>query len=290
MATTIGSIVKNVAGGFINKTMSRLLGSGISTDSRIVNAKAKWSGRDSKKDWRVKLTIPNGSPLETYFFQNNAVLSPLYENKGVFWPLTPNMIIQHSANFNALAQTHNNYPFQAYQNSQVDQMNIIGEFPVQNQADAKHWVATVHFLRTITKMFFGADDNLKGNPPPILHLSGYGAHMFEKVPVIVNTFNVELRAGIDYISTQQGFTPRASKNPEWDKELAELGIADGIRQPKGTTLEQQLAEGEDATWAPTLSNISVLATPVYSRDTIKKFSLKKFASGELSRQEGIGFI
>ena len=183
-----GKIVKNATGGVINRTLARLTGSGIQTDSRIVQARARWSGKGAQNDWRVKLTIPNGSPLETYFFQNNAVLSPLYENKGMFWPLTPNMIIQHSANFNALAQTHNNYPFQAYQNSQVDQMNIIGEFPVQNQTDAKHWVATVHFLRTITKMFFGADDNLKGNPPPILHLSGYGTHMFEKVPVIVNTF------------------------------------------------------------------------------------------------------
>ncbi len=266
-----GKIVKNATGGVINRTLARLTGSGIQTDSRIVQARARWSGKGAQNDWRVKLTIPNGSPLETYFFQNNAVLSPLYENKGMFWPLTPNMIIQHSANFNALAQTHNNYPFQAYQNSQVDQMNIIGEFPVQNQTDAKHWVATVHFLRTITKMFFGADDNLKGNPPPILHLSGYGTHMFEKVPVIVNTFNVELRGGIDYISTQQDSVYRSQLPPSEQFKL---------------DAENDL----DATWAPTLSNISVLVTPVYSRDTIKNFSLKKFASGELSRQEGIGFI
>ena len=62
----------------------------------------------------------------------------------------------------------------------------------------------MHFLRAVTKMFFGEDEGygLKGNPPPILHLSGYGDKMFRKVPVIINTFNVELRAGIDYISTR----------------------------------------------------------------------------------------
>ena len=76
----------------------------------------------------------------------------------MFWPLTPSMVIQHSANYNAMAQTHSNYPFQAYQNSQVDSLNIIGEFPVQNSEDAKHWVATVNFLRTATKMFFGRDE------------------------------------------------------------------------------------------------------------------------------------
>ena len=291
MATTLGSIVKNVAGGFINKTMSRLLGSGISTDSRIVNAKAKWSGRHDKKDWRVRLQVPQGSPLETFFFDNNTLMAPLKNSRGIFWPLTPAMVIQHTANYNTMEQVHSNYPHFAYQNSQVDQMNIIGEFPVQNQDDARHWVATINFLRTATKMFFGSDQEHKGSPPPILHLSGYGDHMFNKVPVIINTFNVELRQGIDYISTQQGFTPRASKNPEWDKELAELGIADGIRQPKGTTLEQQLAEGEDATWAPTLSNISVLITPIYSRDSVKTFSMHKFVRGELNgKGNEVGFI
>ena len=279
MATTIGSIVKNLAGGFINKTKQRLLGARITTDSRLVNAKAKWSGRHDKKDWRVRLQLPSGSPLETYFFDNNTLMAPLKDSRGIFWPLTPAMVIQHSANYNALSQTHSNYPFQAYQNSQVDQMNIIGEFPVQNSEDAKHWVATIRFLRTITKMFFGEEDAFKGNPPPILHLSGYGDHMFEKVPVIVNTFNVELRQGIDYISTDNTL---ADPLNYFDKEGNFIG--EGLGTSAGW------ATGEDATWAPTLSNISVLVTPVYSRDTIKKFSLKKFASGELSRQEGIGFI
>ena len=59
-------------------------------------------------------------------------------------------------------------------------LNIIGEFPVQNSEDAKHWVATVNFLRTVTKMFFGRDDTgLKGNPPPILHFQDTGPHVPE---------------------------------------------------------------------------------------------------------------
>ena len=269
---TLGSIVKNVAGGFINKTKARLLGSGISTDSRLVNVKAKWSGRHDKKDWRVRLQIPQGSPLEGHFFNNNALLTPLYDIKGFFFPLTPSMIIQHSANYNALSQTHSNYPFQAYQNSQVDQMNIIGEFPVQNAQDAAYWVATVNFLRTVTKMFFGKEQDFKGNPPPILHLSGYGDHMFEKVPVVVNTFNVELRAGIDYISTKQN---------------SPYSIHQG--RPHETMFDP---DSMDQTWAPTISNISVLITPVYSRESVKGFSLADFAAGRLNGkgESDIGFI
>ena len=269
----IGKIVKNVGGGIFNRTLGRLTGAGISTDSRIVNARAKWSGRSDKTDWRVRLQIPNGADaVYNSILANNELMAPLVPSRGIFWPLTPAVVIQHSANYNPLSQTHSNYPFQAYQNSQVDSMNIIGEFPVQNSDDAKHWVATVNFLRTITKMYFGnatteKEKGLKGNPPPIMHMSGYGDHMFSKVPVIVNTFNVELRPGIDYISTKQSEVYRSNVQ-DFDLDSA------------------------DQTWAPTLSNISVLVTPIYSRESIKKFSLQKFARGQLNGKgtDEIGFI
>jgi hypothetical protein len=273
---TLGGIIKNVAGSFFNRTLARLTGAGISTDSRLVQARAKWSGRNDKTDWRVRLQVPEASPLQKFFdFANNPLMAPLAESRGIFWPLTPAVVIQHSANYNAMDQIHSNYPHYAYQNSQVDQMNIIGEFPVQNSEDAKHWVATVNFLRTATKMFFGNDDGdgLKGNPPPILHLYGYGDHMFNKIPVIINSFNVELRPGIDYISTKQSNTPY--------KQLTGPDAGEFLN-----------AEGESQTWAPTLSNISVLITPIYSRDSVKNFSMKKFVRGELNGKGSneVGFI
>jgi hypothetical protein len=269
----VGKIVKNVAGGPFNRTLARLKGARIPTDSRIVQATAAWSGRNDKTDWRVRLQIPNGAD-EVYnaLLADNDLLSPLIPSRGVFWPLTPAVVITHTANYNPLSQTHSNYPFQAYQNSQVDGYNIIGEYPVQNSDDAKHWVATINFLRSVTKMFFGKDQALKGNPPPILHMSGYGDHMFNKVPVVVNTFNVELRPGIDYISTKQ----------DAGGQYREINAVD----------EVALTTGEQQSWAPTLSNISVLVTPIYSRESIKNFSLSEFARGELSgKGDGeIGFI
>ena len=268
----VGKIVKNVGGSFLNRTLSRLKGANIDTDLRLTKTKAQWSGRSDKTDWRVRLQIPsNATSVYDSILADNKLMEPLLESRGIFWPLTPAVVVQHSANYNALSQTHSNYPFQAYQNSQVDSYNIIGEFPVQNSDDAKHWVATVNFLRTITKMYFGKEQALKGNPPPIMHLSGYGDHMFDKVPVIVNTFNVELRPGIDYISTKQ--TQTGYGQGQVDKNLV-----------------QALERGESQTWAPTLSNISVLVTPVYSRESIRNFSLSEFARGELRGTDRIGFI
>jgi hypothetical protein len=276
----VGKIVKTVGSNIFNRTLGRLTGAGISTDSRIVRARAKWSGRQDKTDWRVRLQVPqNGDEIYKSIFgqlglEDNELMAPLVPSRGMFWPLTPTMTVQHSANYNAMDQVHSNYPHQAYQNSQVDSINIIGEFPVQNSDDAKHWVATVNFLRTVTKMYFGREQTLKGNPPPIMHLSGYGDHMYNKVPVVVNTFNLELRQGIDYISTKQTNTPY--------RELT--------GQDRGFFLSAEDAEA--MTWAPTLSNISVLVTPVYSRDSIKNFSLSEFARGNLNGKGNneVGFI
>ena len=131
-------------------------------------------------------------------------------------------------------------------------------------------------------MFFGKKQGgLKGNPPPILFLNGYGDHMFQNVPVVVNTFNVELRSGIDYISTSQdnkfqGHSPLYSKDSKLAAERA------------GTTMMDP--NDLDQTWAPTISNISVLVTPIYSRESLKHFSLRDFAAGRMNGKEGIGFI
>ena len=98
----VGKIVKNVGSSIFNRTLGRLTGAGISTDSRIVRTRAKWSGRSDKTDWRVRLTVPDG-PLTSFFdFGNNPILQPLADAGGIFWPLTPTMVIQHSANYNAM--------------------------------------------------------------------------------------------------------------------------------------------------------------------------------------------
>lgn len=280
----IGNVLKDVGQGIFNRTLGRLFGAGISTNSNIERATARWSGRRDDRDWRVRLQIPTGADaLYQALMSNNELLAPLKEARGIFWPLTPLMQIQHSATYNPLSQTHSNYPFQAYQNSAVDSFNILGEFPVQNQQDAAHWVATVNFLRTVTKMFFGSantekENALKGNPPPILHLSGYGDHMFQKIPVVINSFNVELRQGIDYISTRQDSVFYGTGMTQSRRDLARTDAFD--------------PNSMDQTWAPTLSNISVLVTPIYSRESVKKFSLQKFARGELNGKgrDEIGFI
>ena len=268
---SLGKTIKDVGTGFISKTWARLRGARLGDNSRIQQATAKWSGRTATRDWRVKLTLPSHS-IHKHLLDDNEIMKPLQASNGVFWPVTPAVIVQNSANYNALAQTHSNYPFQAYQNSQVDTISIVGEFPVQNSDDAKHWIATVKFLRTMSKMAFGQSKD-KGQPPPIMHLSGYGDHVYNKVPVVINQFSVELRPGIDYISTKQ-----------------EPAKALGVDKFDQLIIDRNADRLADASWAPTISTVSAMVTPVYSRDTIKNFSLKKFADGSLDTERGIGLV
>ena len=152
------------AGGSVfNKTLGRLFGAGLNkgAESPLNTAgEARWSSRDAVSDFRVKLTLPQASDLRSTFFTGD-LLKPLSDIGGIVFPLTPSIILQHQASYNPLAMTHSNYPFYAYQHSEVSSFTVVGDFPVQNQSDAQHWIATLHFLRAVTKMFFDLMKNYR---------------------------------------------------------------------------------------------------------------------------------
>ena len=198
-----------------------------------------------EQDWRVKLSVPNIEP-----FTSSPMLKELKTTGGLVFPYTPTIIVAHSANYNTIAPTHTNYPYFAYQNSQVDQFSITGDFLVENQFEAKYWVAANHYLRSITKMAYG-DTRDQGNPPPIVKLNGYGDYVFKNVPVIITSFAVELNQDVDYLQVE------------------------GL--------------GDKGTYVPTRSNIQVTVQPIYSRRAVESFSLDKFVNGGYIGNSG-GFI
>jgi hypothetical protein len=200
-----------------------------STDLNFVQA--NW-GSKTDLDWRVRLSLPPN-------FQNSPVMAPLLETDGFMFPFTPQITMEHTANYNALHPTHSNYPFPAYKNSQVSSLTIIGEFFVENAKEAEYWVAATHYLRSVTKMAYGKTSN-QGSPPPVVKLNGYGDFVFNNIPVTVTYFTVDLPSDVDYI---------------------------------------QCDIGENGTWVPVRSAINVQVQPTYSRKSITKFSLDKFVNG-----------
>jgi hypothetical protein len=277
--------ISKSGGNVFNKTLGRLFGAGLNTGAESplnTSGEARWSSRDSVTDFRVKLTLPQASKLRDTFFKDK-LLNPLSDTGGIVFPLTPSIILQHQASYNPLAMTHSNYPFYAYQHSEVSSFTVVGDFPVQNYEDARHWVATLHFLRAVTKMFFGSGAN-QGNPPPILKFNAYGDNVFKNVPVVVTNFSCELTNNVDYISTTQGSTAR---NNAMNEVSAAERVALGLSDPKLTA---------PTSWAPAMSMFNIQLQPVYSRETVKNFNMQDFVSGNLNNygaagnSEGVGFI
>ena len=210
-----------------------------------------WRVTDTS-DWRVRLSIP---PIPS--FDTSEVLRPLYDsNHSMVWPTTPQITMSHTANYGQMTPIHSNYAFQMYQNSQIDDINISGNFPIDNESDGRYWVAAVHFLRSATKMFYGETTQFAGAPPPVLKLNGYGDFVFKDIPVVVKSFSIDLPNGVDYIRVPLSGTPDASI---------------------------QVTTGNVA-YVPTLSTLSVVLAVTHSRDGVRQFSLDKFVKGDYITQ------
>lgn len=189
-------------------------------------------------EWRVSLSVPS-------VIAGGPVLSPLAKtgNKMIF-PFTPTILFQQTANYSTVTPTHTNYPYYAYQNSQVNEITITGSFVNENNEDGQYFIAVVHFLRTMTKMFYGDGENA-GNPPLISRLNGYGLHVLNNIPVVITNFSLDMPQEVDYIECSV------------DGEINRVP-ADCI--------------------------LTVSCAPNYSRRTTAGFDLKKFANGGFVRQ------
>ena len=245
----------NVFGTDPNTLASQWRSSGIPDGAEpqydSVTVQAQFSEPAPSKDWRVRISCD-------LIYDGNRIMAPVANTGGMIFPYLPSITISHTANYQQMDITHMNYPFYAYKNSQVDEIQISGKFTVQNTGEANYWLASVHFLRSVTKMFFGTGDYL-GNPPPICTLNGYGDFVFNNVSCIVKNFTVTMPPDVDYIECN----------------------ATGSNSD----------DGNSVTYVPVSSEITVSVQPVYSRETIKSFSLLDFAKGALVLgSDGKGFI
>jgi hypothetical protein len=202
----------------------------------------------SSNDWRVAITT-DFSIFESYLFNK------LADTGGVVFPYLPTISISTSASYTQIDPVHNNYPFQSYKSSQVNEITISGEFSCETSADAEYWIAATTFFKTATKMFFGTGTNA-GNPPVICNLNGYGTSIFDNVPVVIKSFSVDLPPDVNYVNYN--------------------GINGGGSVGSNT-------------WVPVLSTISITVMPIYNRERLRQFSLEEYARGEPSK-DGVGFI
>jgi len=223
------------AAGMLNNILSLRRGANLPSGGELFmkQGQAIQLNPGAKNDWRVRINA------EWNIFPGD-MFSVLKNTGGVVWPYTPNLTISTKANYTPLEVVHNNYPFYGYKNSAVEDIQISGEFSAETETDAAYWIAATTFFRTATKMFFG-EGALAGNPPIICHLYGYGSSVFDKVPVIIKAFSVDMKDDVNYVRCN--------------------------------------AFGTN-TWVPVVSTISVTVAPVYNRRRLRKFNLEDFAKGK----------
>jgi hypothetical protein len=129
---------------------------------------------------------------------------PLLNTDGVIFPYAPTLSIQQSAKYSSNDLTHSNYTNYFYQSSEVQAIQISGDFSAQTSIEADYVLATIHFFRSATKMFFGNSGEFQGSPPPIVYLDGYGKHYLPHVPCLITSFSHSMPPAVDYISASNG--------------------------------------------------------------------------------------
>jgi hypothetical protein len=179
-------------------------------------------------DFRARIQVP-----DAYSRAPSIMVSPTIPHlEGILFPNTPTISQEMSANYNTLNPTHSNYSLYFYKHSTPGPITVTGRFTVQSVDDAYFWIATTHLLRSLTKMRFGGDIGA-GTPPPICRFSAYGDYQYKNVPVVIQSFKVELPDSVDYFVI-----------------------------PEVTRTTRAIGQG---TAVPISSTITVIMLPMYSR-------------------------
>lgn len=247
-----GQIFGNTLGslGLLNSNLNFSPDIGIGSGSGNIGAID-----DPEVDMRIRIR-PRITQQAEVFGDGAGPMGPLYETNGMVYMYTPVISYSHSVNYNPMNFTHSNQDFYFFNNSPSVQIQISGRFTAQTEAEAAYAFACMHFLRTVTKMRFGASDPQRGLPPPMLLLDGYGNFMFNQLPIIITQYSFDLPQDVDYV---------------------EIPIN---------------AQGGGGTaWVPVDFNIAATCIVQQTPDALRtQFNLDQFRSGGLLGTSGRGWI
>ncbi len=165
-------------------------------------------------DWRARLRPKKGG--ESMFYQKTTkgdsgdyLLKPIEESGGMVWQYTPTIMLQGQSNYSQAHMQGMNYQINTFQNSTPPMLPISADFTANDIYEARYMLAIFTFLKICGKGTFGdsavsAGDY--GRPPPVLLFEYMGDHMFNKVPVVMTSYNIQLPEEVDYVPVKVGDT------------------------------------------------------------------------------------
>ena len=155
-------------------------------------------------DWRARLRPKSGGVKKFYgeLDSGDHLLRPLQESNGIVWQYTPTIFLSGSAEYNEALMQGMNYPINTYISSRPPEIPITADFSANDIYEARYLLAIMSFLKICTKSYFGDDAVAKGTagtPPPVLLFEYLGDHGFNKVPVVVSNWSMQLPDNVDYV-------------------------------------------------------------------------------------------
>ena len=197
-------------------------------------------GKPLGQDMRVRIKVPSdyratlvpSSEFGDYSLSNIG---------GIIFPYTPQISYDSKADYAPVNPTHSNYTQHFYKYSSVTDINIIGKFTVQNEADADILLQTIHLLKALTKMRSGGEPN-SGAPPPVCRLYAYGQQMLDETPIVIKSFRIDLPDSVDYFTVNK-------------------------------------ISGYNTSSVPTSLTITLGCSVVYSRNEIQNFTVQNWLKG-----------
>ena len=260
----VGSIFPGLGGGIENyqdnaflsaiRNSSEALRDQVASAGAATVSDGKGRGVESY-DWRARLRPKNGG-IEAFYGKNDPdgtnvfLMDPLRKMGGMVWQTTPQIFLAGTVDYNEHLGHGMNYPVYTYNNSRPPPLPVTAEFYANDMYEAQYLLAVMHFIRTCTKSYFGESsiqNQTFGTPPPVLVFEYMGEHGFNKVPVIMRSYSIELPDSVDYIPV--------------------VSVMGGEEQ---------------TTFVPTRTNIMVDLAPAYTPKKVReKFDLEKFRSGGL---------
>jgi hypothetical protein len=218
------------------------------------------AGNIVQEDLRAKIKVPL-SYLNSDAIKGSPGSQELFESGGIIFPYTPYISYTASADYQGMNPVHSNYTQYFYKGSKISEIQVNARYTVQSAKDAAVWIATKHLLSSLTKMRFGIDSD-SGSPPPICRLFAYGDYMIKNVPVVVQTFRIELAEDVDYYNLGKPFTSPTSSASEEESESS----------PSNSAYTNLFGQS----FVPTVSKFSIVCLPVYSRREILNSGTSQF--------------
>ena len=259
---------------------------------------------DQDPDWRVRLHLSESDNVSyLYKAPYPGILEPLKKTNGIIFPYTPTIQVQYNASYKNYDLTHSNYRGYFYTGSAVQNVMITATLTANDNSEALYLLATMHFLRTCTKMFYGQDYQ-RGMPPPLVFLTGYGEYQFKNHPCLISMFSYNLPNDVDYIPAEAPITPSkptsmfqsASQNRLGSTTLGyggdykpgvlknEVpGVSSLGLSPNSELPDIRVYDGK--TYVPTRITLNFQMLPINTRAQIADdFSLEDYANGKLIKK------